>query len=288
MEVTTMSVIKKNVNEYDLDNEFYINFVNLKRNVEEHTHNFIEIVYTLDGKGIHRVDGQEYRIKGGDVLVINYHKKHAIAPAEQLRYVDIMLKPEYLSDTLRGTDDIFLLLRLSDFVDLSSLIIKENLHLHFEGEERKKLDFLIGWIEEEQSNAAPASGMILHAALSMILSLLFRKMSEDQTAKLAVNEYLLAYVEKNCCNHMLIHEIAQKCGYTPEHFSRIFKKYTGKSPVSYIMECRINKAKELLLKTDQSVESILFECGFSNRTAFFKKFFEFVGATPLQFRKNQK
>ena len=283
-----MSIIKKNANEFDLANGFYINFVDLKKSEEEHTHNFIEIVYTLDGKGIHYVDGQEYRVKSGDVLVINYYRKHSITPVENLRYVDIMLKPEYLSDTLSGTDDVFLLLQLNGFADVSDLVIKDNLLLHFEGEERKKIEFLIEWVREEQKKCAPSSDMILHSAISIILTVIFRKMTEDLTSKPSLDEYLLAYVERNCCNRLSIHELAEKCGYTPEYFSRIFKKYTGKSPVSYIMECRINRAKKLLLTTDQPIETIIFECGFSNRTAFFKKFVELVGVTPMKFRKNQK
>ena len=283
-----MSVIKKNANEFDLTNEFYIHFVDLKKAEEEHTHNFIEIVYTVEGRGVHRVDGREYTVKGGDVLVINYHRKHAIEPKEKLRYVDIMLKPEFLSETLRGTDDIFLLLRLGDFLDISNLVIKDNLLLCLEGEDRKKAEFLIEWMRQEQSKSAPAGGMILHSAVSMLLSIIFRKMTEDQSARLSVNDHLLAYVERNCNTRLTIGEIAARCGYTPEHFSRMFKKYTGKTPVSYITECRINKAKKLLMTTDLPIEDIVFECGFSDRTAFFKKFFRIVGVTPLQFRKNQK
>ena len=47
-------------------------------------------------------------------------------------------------------------------------------------------------------------------------------------------------------------------------------------------------SKELLVKTDKSIESIMYECGFTNRTAFYKKFYEHNGNTPLQYRKNQK
>ena len=45
-----MSIIKKKGNDYfefDLDNNYFINFVNLKEIEEEHTHAFIEIVYTF-------------------------------------------------------------------------------------------------------------------------------------------------------------------------------------------------------------------------------------------------
>jgi len=44
-----MSIIKKNADQFDLENKFYINIVDLKKPEEEHTHNFVEIVYTLDG-----------------------------------------------------------------------------------------------------------------------------------------------------------------------------------------------------------------------------------------------
>ena len=283
-----MSIIKKNTSEFDLDSGFYVNFVNLKSVEAEHTHNFIEIVYTLGGRGIHRVDGCDYSVKSGDVLVINYHCRHTVTPVDNLRYFDVMVKPEYLSEALRGTEDLFLLLRLGDFCDLSSLIIKDNLLLHFEGEGQRRIEFLIDWIREEQNVSLPAGDMVMRSALSMLLGMIFRKMTQDQHLRFSVNDYLLKYFEDNCRNRLLINEVAAKCGYTGEHFSRLFKKYTGVSPVTYLTDCRIKAAMEMLTKTDKPIETVMLECGFSNRTAFFKKFAERVGCTPLQFRKNQK
>ena len=283
-----MDIIKKNEKEFDLNIDFFINFVDLKINEDEHTHNFIEIVYTLSGKGVHIIDGKEYRVKGGDVLVVNYHCKHEVIPGENLKYFDVMFKPEYISKTLKGTEDVFLLLRLNDFVDLSNEIIKSNLLLHYEGNERVKMEFLINWIRDEQDSYAPGGNLVMHSALSMLLSMIFRKMAQNQHIKLSVNEYLLDYFKNNCCNHLLINEVAGKCGYSTEHFSRIFKNYTGLSPVTYLMDCRLNVAKEMLIETEKPVENIMYECGFSNRTAFYKKFNEHYGCTPLQYRKNQK
>ena len=136
-----MGIIKKKgTNEFDLDNNYFINKVNLKKPEEEHTHKFIELVYTLNGKGIHKIDDQEYRIKGGDMLLINYHRRHSIVPIENLSYIDIMLKPENVNQTLKGTEDLFLLLHLSDFSDLSNKIIKDNILLHFDSEEKKRIE----------------------------------------------------------------------------------------------------------------------------------------------------
>lgn len=286
-----MSIIKKRSKdsfEFDLENEYYINFVDLKDTEEEHTHAFIELVYTIGGRGIHRVDGTEYHVKGGDMLIVHHNCRHTVVPVENLRYVDIMLKPEYVDAALKGTNDIFLLLRLHDFVELSDRVNKDNLLIHFDGEERQKVDTILEWTREEQSTPLPAGALILHSMLSMLLSLIFRKMAENQNFRFSINDDLLWFMERNCCNRISIQEIADKCGYSAEHFSRIFKKYTGVSPAEYVMMCRIKRAKELLVKNDKPIEALIEECGFSDRTAFFKKFHEHVGCTPLQFRKNQK
>ena len=281
-------VKKKETHEFDLDNDYFINRVELKKPEEKHTHRFVEMVYTLSGRGVHRIEDRDYHVGSGDMLLINYHCCHTVTPIENLSYVDIMLKPEYVSDTLKGTEDIFLLLHLSDFSDLSNRIIKENLLLHFDGTEKKRIEMLLDWTREEQTTHAPAGELIIYSALSMLLSLVFRKMTENQRTKVSINDQLLAYLERNCGDRLLIKDIAAKCGYTTEHFSRIFKAYTGKTPVSYIKDCRMNKSNKMLLETDKSIDTIISECGISNRTEFFKSFSERFGTTPLQYRKNQK
>ena len=283
-----MGIVKKQeASRFELDNEFYINFVSLEKNEAEHTHGFIELVYTLGGRGVHNIDGNEYCVKSGDMVIVNYNQRHTVIPTENLRYVDIMLKPEYVNKTLKGTEDLFLLLTLSDFSALSESVIRDEPLIHFDGGEKKKIDFLLGCIEDEQRSAAPAGEMIMRSSLSTILSLVFRKMSENKNVKLSVNNGLLEYMKRNCGSRILINQMAAKCGYSVEHFSRIFKRYTGKTPVSYLTDCRIAKAKKLLLNTDKPIESIIFECGFSNRTAFFKKFSEREGITPLKLRKSK-
>lgn len=292
-----MSVIKKRnldvnaqgiLSEFDIENEYFINFVNLELPEKEHVHRFIEFVYTFNGKGVHTVDGREYPVQSGDMIIINHNCKHAVTPVKNLQYADIMLKPEYVDGTLRGTNDIFLLLTLEEFSELSNGVDHEKLLIHFDDEERKKIEFIINLTREEQRSGLTGGEGMLHLSLSMLLIMVFRKMSENQGSKFAVNDKLLSFMERNCGSNISLAEIAAKCGYTPEHFSRIFKKYTGKTPSAYLNVCRINRAKSLLGKTDKSVDFIMYECGFSNRTAFFKKFREQVGCTPLQFRKNQK
>ena len=141
---------------------------------------------------------------------------------------------------------------------------------------------------EEQDRTLPAGNLIIYSSLSILLSLVFRKMTEKQCTRLELNEHLLEYIRRNCRSRLQVNELAAKCGYTCEHFSRIFKDHFGTSPVEFIGKCRITKAKEMLKDTDKSIDTIICECGFTNRTAFFKKFYTDTGSSPLQYRKNQK
>ena len=283
-----MSIIhNKESGIFMIDCDYQINKVDLELTEKPHTHDFVELVYTTYGKGIHNIDGKEYHVKRGDMLVINYNCLHEVRPVEKLSYVDIMLKPEYLEKSLVGTDDIFLLLGLCDFSDLRDTVIKDNILLHFDGEERQRTETLLDWTWDEQKDTRPASALVQRSALSMILSIVFRKMTEDCEMRPSVNDNLLSYIRRNCTEKLRIKDIASACGYSTEHFSRLFKGYTGSSPTAFIFQCRLEHAKNLILTTDKKIDDIITECGFSDRTAFFGKFSKRNGISPLKLRKNQ-
>ena len=218
-----------------MDVDYDINFVKYNGDEGEHTHRFVELVYILGGKGMHRINGKEYYVRRGDMLVINYHCRHEVEVIENHYYVDIMLKPEYISRILEGTDDFFIILQLSEYAEISN-VAKDNVLIHFNAEEREKIDFLLNLSREEKDNKRPCKNLMIYSALSIILGMVFRKLAEDHGARLSVNDRLLGYIDKNCHAKLTVGELARMCGYTPEHFSRIFRDYTGISPIGYIIK----------------------------------------------------
>ena len=66
---------------------------------------------------------------------------------------------------------------------------------------------------------------------------------------------------------------------------KIFKQYTQKTPIAYLMEYRLKKAGEMLLQTDKSVTEIGTACGFSSSSYFIKCFKESFGVSPAKYRK---
>ena len=83
-------------------------------------------------------------------------------------------------------------------------------------------------------------------------------------------------------------KICQKFGITPSYFSRIFKKHSGMNLPEYLHQLRIEKAKQLLVDTDSTVQDIAGNTGFYNSRTLSRVFKNAEGVTPGQYRKMHK
>lgn len=93
------------------------------------------------------------------------------------------------------------------------------------------------------------------------------------------------YIEKNYSEPISLEEVSQIVFMSPSSFSRFFKKTTSKTFVSYLNEYRINNAIKLLLQTDKDVQTIGYECGFTNIPNFFRQFKKQTTYSPNEYRK---
>ena len=75
------------------------------------------------------------------------------------------------------------------------------------------------------------------------------------------------------------------CYYHPVHLERLFKQYIGCSPIEYLMEVRISKAKEFLKHSELNVTQIAGMTGFDSIQYFSRVFKKFVQLSPNQYRK---
>jgi len=106
---------------------------------------------------------------------------------------------------------------------------------------------------------------------------------QDTTER--VEDFILAYIEKNYHDENVnIEDIAEKLRLSRPYVSTLFKRSTGVAFSQYLMEFRINKAKELLLGTDYPVKVVASRVGYGTHTSFTRSFSKAVGISPEQFR----
>lgn len=78
--------------------------------------------------------------------------------------------------------------------------------------------------------------------------------------------------------------LARAAHMSPGHFSRSFRAAFGETPYSYLMTRRIERAKALLRRGDQSVTEVCFAVGCTSLGSFSSRFTELVGETPSAYR----
>ena len=79
--------------------------------------------------------------------------------------------------------------------------------------------------------------------------------------------------------------MAKEAALSKYHFSRIFKKETGFSPLEYVFNTKINLAKTILITTNRKIADIALDLGFSSESSFINAFKSRTGFSPNGFRK---
>jgi AraC-like DNA-binding protein len=80
-------------------------------------------------------------------------------------------------------------------------------------------------------------------------------------------------------------EVAAACGLSPDSFARLFRQTTGLPPHRWVSQLRMDRAKELLRNSTESLSEIALSCGFANQTHFTHAFSASVGSSPGEWRR---
>lgn len=99
-----------------------------------------------------------------------------------------------------------------------------------------------------------------------------------------IKEYITMHIDEEVNRESL----AKAVFLTPDYLSRMFKQRTGMGLNEYIVNRRIDLAKQLLVQTDLSVGSIVVQLGYNSFSHFTKVFKQRTGVTPVKYRQKAK
>jgi len=92
-------------------------------------------------------------------------------------------------------------------------------------------------------------------------------------------------IENEFSTDLTVEYLAELCNYTPAHFISLFRKVFNTTPKNYIISKRMEKAKELLLSTNEPVFAIAEKTGYSSSAYFSAEFKHHTDYSPLTYRK---
>jgi len=95
---------------------------------------------------------------------------------------------------------------------------------------------------------------------------------------------VLDYIDAHLSSEITLADLAELVGMSQFHFGRLFKQSLGLSPYQYLLQQRVERAKQLLKQTDQPIAAIALECGFNSHSHLGRKFRQLTGMTPKAYR----
>jgi AraC-like DNA-binding protein len=95
----------------------------------------------------------------------------------------------------------------------------------------------------------------------------------------------IAYMERHCCERISRDDVARAARLSPSHFSYLIRRESGVTFTDLLNRMRIDRAAELLSRTDRPLALIALDTGFADQSYFTKVFKRYRRTAPLQYRK---
>lgn len=119
------------------------------------------------------------------------------------------------------------------------------------------------------------------------LSYWLETMEEERADHTGLMPHVLEYVNANYDREISLGGIAAELQLSIAYLSRLFKKSTGKNFMDYLIDLRIERAKQMLTDSPETVQRIGEKVGYINTQSFIRIFKKNVGVTPGQYRESK-
>lgn len=231
-----------------------------------HSHNHFELLYIVSGDIAHVVEGRQYLLKAGDLVLVQpstYHYLQILSDAPYERY-NILFDPlvHGIPAALQLPKELEVI-NLAGNSALSDLFFKMDLYAQASDADFEQLM------------------QCLLKELSMNLLLFPQGTPKKETVLSPVLSQALDYINANLYTVQDVEEVAKALFISSSHLYRLFSTTLHQTPKRYILEKRLLAAQRLL-HTGNKPYAVYRECGFREYTTFFRCYKEFFGVTPSE------
>lgn len=250
---------------------------------EEQMHDFFELVLVTDGAVEFVVQERRDRLCKGDLILLRPGIAHREIPEDGYyeRFV-LWINPWYLSR---------LSTRKTNLSNCFVIAEKRGYVVRFEPSFRNQIRTLLNEMVDETHRNAFGSDLMLDALLKMLLVLLDRGQTLLQSDPAEETEpgrniqEIVRYVDLHYTDNLTLDSLSEAFYISKFYLSRSFEHFTGKSIHQYVLEKRMQMAKQLLLFGERPMD-IYGLCGFADYSNFYRTFKKYYQVSPNQFLKN--
>lgn len=233
-------------------------------NCPMHLHQFAELMLVLDGEIEVTVDDRTEKAKKGQFIFIFPFQAHSFRT------------PQYTT----VWNCVFTPLLVADFFSFYNNHIGET--AVFTGSEECVAYFLSVLVDKSDMQFFSVKSCIYAALTNFVKQVQPTARSKEYSLPGKVVEWLL----NNLSRPIVLSDVAREIGYSENYLSHQIPKQFGMNFRSLLNCLRIEKAKEMLLYTQDSIIQISYACGFESIRSFSRAFKQISNTTPSNYRIN--
>ncbi|MBP1994568.1 AraC family transcriptional regulator [Paenibacillus eucommiae] len=232
------------------------------------------IHYVLSGKGNFNCLGRDYELNSGDLFFI--------FPEELFSYAPDLNDPwKYRWIGFRGSRATPLLGTLGVSPQRPVLSVGKN----------RRIEALFHQINNTLQQSLASSDLKSEALMKLLVSELMQEVDTTQCEEAVIEpenvtlvKQAIQWLKLQYSHPISIDRMAQNFGYNRTYMSTLFKKYTGISPVNFLMKIRMEQA-QLLLQKPLTIKQIAASVGYDDPLYFSRQFKKICGLSPTEYRE---
>lgn len=248
-----------------------------------HTHPFSELFYVVHGNGTFIAEGMEFSVGKNDMVIINPHVQHT----EKSLYTTPL---EYI---VLGIDGLAFSFEQIASVQDRMLIQTASGDVYKYNTQNSYVYAYLNIMLEEITKKEENYEAVCQNLLEVILLCMLRNnnLSIIQSSNILLSRecaQIKNYLDANYAENITLDTLASFSHMNKYYIAHAFTKYVGVSPITYLLQKRIEEGKSLLSSTSHSISQIAASLGFSSQSYFSQAFKKATGKTPIQYRNECK
>ena len=250
-----------------------------------HWHDDIELIAVLDGEMDYHVNGEVIKLRAGEGIFVNARQMHfgSSGSRTECGFICVILHPTLLC-AAPAYEREFVLPVVSSGAPY--VFLDPNI-----GWRREILEQIRKIGQYKEQKAAP---LRVQASFLLIWSLLYENFPKEdyivppESGDLAAVRNMVGFIQKNYTHKISLKEIALSGAVGQSKCCRLFAKYFGQTPNTYLTQYRLNKSLELLRGDRLSITEIALSVGFNGASYFAETFRKTFGKSPTEFRNRKE